>query len=39
MRRDYLKRHAGEIDETAQDAGPPQHDDSNVVVVKTAQSA
>ncbi|MDA9508306.1 C4-dicarboxylate ABC transporter substrate-binding protein [Bradyrhizobium sp. CCBAU 11386] len=39
MRRDYLKRRAGEIDKTAHDAGPPQHDDSNVVVVKTAQSA
>jgi hypothetical protein len=39
MRRDYLKRRAGEIDKTAHDAGPPPHDDSNVVVVKTAQSA
>lgn len=35
MRRDYLKRHAGEAEKTV----PPQHDDSNVVVVKTAQSA
>ncbi|QIO31407.1 TAXI family TRAP transporter solute-binding subunit [Bradyrhizobium sp. 1(2017)] len=39
MRRDYLKRHASETDKAARDAGPPQHDDSNVVVVKTAQSA
>lgn len=39
MRRDYLKRHAGEADKTVRDAGPPQPDDSNVVVVKTAQSA
>lgn len=39
MRRDYLKRHAGEAEKTARDAAPPQHDDSNVVVVKTAQSA
>ena len=29
----------GEIDKSAHDAGPPPHDDSNVVVVKTAQSA
>lgn len=38
MRRDYLKRHCGEADQ----AGPaalPLPDDSNVVVVKTAQSA
>ncbi|WP_375312482.1 TAXI family TRAP transporter solute-binding subunit [Bradyrhizobium sp. A5] len=39
MRRDYLKRHAGEADKVAQDTAPPQHDDSKVVVVKTAQSA
>lgn len=39
MRRDYLKRHAGEADKTVRDAGPPQPDDSKVVVVKTAQSA
>lgn len=39
MRRDYLKRHAGEADKTVRDAGPPRPDDSNVVVVKTAQSA
>jgi TRAP-type uncharacterized transport system substrate-binding protein len=39
MRRDYLKRHAGEIGKASQDAVPPPHDDSNVVVVKTAQSA
>ncbi|MCP3369263.1 TAXI family TRAP transporter solute-binding subunit [Bradyrhizobium cajani] len=39
MRRDYLKRHAGEIEKAARDAGPSEHDDSNVVVVKTAQSA
>jgi TRAP-type uncharacterized transport system substrate-binding protein len=37
MRRDYLKRHAGEIEKVA--ALPPPHDDTNVVVVKTAQSA
>jgi hypothetical protein len=39
MRRDYLKRRAGDADKAAHDAAPPQHDDSNVVVVKTAQSA
>ncbi|MCK1381408.1 C4-dicarboxylate ABC transporter substrate-binding protein, partial [Bradyrhizobium sp. 24] len=39
MRRDYLKRHAGEGEKAAQDAAPPHHDESNVVVVKTAQSA
>ncbi|UPK27831.1 TAXI family TRAP transporter solute-binding subunit [Bradyrhizobium sp. 195] len=39
MRRDYLKRHAGETEKTARDESPAQHDDSNVVVVKTAQSA
>ena len=39
MRRDYLKRHAGEAEKMARDVGPPQPDDSNVVVVKTAQSA
>lgn len=39
MRRDYLKRHCGETEKTARDAAPPQHDDSNIVVVKTAQSA
>jgi TRAP-type uncharacterized transport system substrate-binding protein len=38
MRRDYLKRHAGEGDNAARDAGTA-HEDSNVVVVKTAQSA
>ena len=37
MRRDYLKRHGGEIEKVA--ALPPPQDDSNVVVVKTAQSA
>ncbi|MDN4984255.1 C4-dicarboxylate ABC transporter substrate-binding protein [Bradyrhizobium arachidis] len=37
MRRDYLKRHANEVEKVA--APPPPHDDSNVVVVKTAQSA
>ncbi|WP_027549575.1 TAXI family TRAP transporter solute-binding subunit [Bradyrhizobium sp. Cp5.3] len=35
MRRDYLKRHAAEVEK----ADPVPHDDSNVVVVKTAQSA
>jgi TRAP-type uncharacterized transport system substrate-binding protein len=39
MRRDYLKRHASETEKAARDAGPAQHDDSNLVVVKTAQSA
>lgn len=39
MRRDYLKRHCGETETTARDAAPPQHDDRNIVVVKTAQSA
>ncbi|WP_025033704.1 TAXI family TRAP transporter solute-binding subunit [Bradyrhizobium sp. DOA9] len=39
MRRDYLKRHAGEADKTVRDAVPAPPDDSNVVVVKTAQSA
>ena len=39
MRRDYLKRHACEAEKTVQGGGPAQHDDSNVVVVKTAQSA
>lgn len=39
MRRDYLKRHASEADKVAQDTAPPQQDESNIVVVKTAQSA
>ncbi|MGY3078905.1 hypothetical protein ACVWZZ_005313 [Bradyrhizobium sp. LM6.10] len=39
MRRDYLKRHAGEGEKATQDVAPPQHDESNIVVVKTAQSA
>ncbi|MCK1655113.1 C4-dicarboxylate ABC transporter substrate-binding protein [Bradyrhizobium sp. 149] len=39
MRRDYLKRRAGEGEKAAQDVAPPQHDESNLVVVKTAQSA
>jgi hypothetical protein len=39
MRRDYLKRHAGAGEKAAQDVAPSQHDESNVVVVKTAQSA
>jgi TRAP-type uncharacterized transport system substrate-binding protein len=39
MRRDYLKRHAGEADKAARDAASPPRDDTNVVVVKTAQSA
>lgn len=39
MRRDYLKRHAGDAVKSASDntAAPP--DERNVVVVKTAQSA
>lgn len=39
MRRDYLKRHAGDAEKTVRDAGAAQLDDSKVVVVKTAQSA
>lgn len=39
MRRDYLKRHCGEADQVAGPAAFPPPDDSNVVVVKTAQSA
>ncbi|SEN89129.1 TAXI family TRAP transporter solute-binding subunit [Bradyrhizobium sp. OK095] len=39
MRRDYLKRHCADADKVAQDTAPSQHDESNVVVVKTAQSA
>ncbi|SFI95996.1 TAXI family TRAP transporter solute-binding subunit [Bradyrhizobium sp. Gha] len=39
MRRDFLKRHASEIEKVAIGALPPPHDDTNVVVVKTAQSA
>jgi hypothetical protein len=39
MRRDYLKRHAGDAEQAARDAAAPRHDDTNVVVVKTAQSA
>lgn len=39
MRRDYLKRHASEIEKAARQALPPPHDDTNVVAVKTAQSA
>lgn len=39
MRRDYLKRHCGEADQVAGPAAHPLPDDSNVVVVKTAQSA
>ena len=39
MRRDYLKRHAGEIEKAAREATPVPDDDTNVVVVKTAQSA
>lgn len=38
MRRDYLKRHAGEPDTAARDAATSQ-EDSNIVVVKTAHSA
>jgi TRAP-type uncharacterized transport system substrate-binding protein len=38
MRRDYLKRHAAETEKAAREAASA-HDDSNVVVVKTAQSA
>lgn len=39
MRRDYLKRHCGEADQVAGPAAVPLPDDSNVVVVKTVQSA
>ena len=38
MRRDYLKRHAGDPEQAARDAAA-RHDDTNIVVVKTAQSA
>lgn len=38
MRRGYLKRHAADSENAAREAVAP-HDDSNVVVVKTAQSA
>jgi TRAP-type uncharacterized transport system substrate-binding protein len=38
MRRGYLKRHSGEADKAAHDAAAA-HDDSNVVVVKTAHGA
>ena len=37
MRREHLKRRAGDADEAGRDAAPPHED--NVVVVKTAQSA
>jgi hypothetical protein len=39
MRRDYLKRHGGEIEKATRQALPPPNDDTNVVAVKTAQSA
>ncbi|MET4070582.1 TRAP-type uncharacterized transport system substrate-binding protein [Bradyrhizobium sp. S3.2.6] len=39
MRRDYLKRHASELEKIAAPAALPPPEDSNVVVVKTAQSA
>lgn len=39
MRRDYLKRHCGEANQVAGPAAVPLPDDSNVVVVKTVQSA
>jgi TRAP-type uncharacterized transport system substrate-binding protein len=39
MRRDYLKRHTSEIEKIAGPAALPPPEDSNVVVVKTAQSA
>ena len=39
MRRDYLKRHASEIEKAPRPAVPPPPEDSNIVVVKTAQSA
>lgn len=38
MRRDFLKRRASETEKAAHEPSPP-HDDSNVVMVKTAQSA
>jgi TRAP-type uncharacterized transport system substrate-binding protein len=39
MRRDYLKRHAGEAAKPMRDGTPAQQDDTRVMVVKTAQSA
>lgn len=39
MRRDYLKRHHSEHEKAVGDASPVPDDDTNVVVVKTAQSA
>ena len=39
MRRDYLKRHASEVEKMAAPAALPPPEDSNVVMVKTAQSA
>ena len=39
MRRDYLKRHCGETETIPAPAALPPPDESNVVVVKTAQSA
>jgi TRAP-type uncharacterized transport system substrate-binding protein len=45
MRREHLKRHAADAEKAAREAEKsardvlPAHDDSNVVVVKTAQSA
>ena len=38
MRREHLKRHAADADKAPREA-EHQKDDSNVVVVKTAQSA
>ena len=38
MRREHLKRRAGEPDKTTREAAAA-HDETNVVVVKTAQSA
>lgn len=39
MRRDYLKRHAADTAKAPRDDAAAPHDDSNVVVVKTAHSA
>ena len=39
MRRDYLKRHCGEPDKVTTPAALSPPEESNVVVVKTAQSA
>lgn len=39
MRREHLKRHAGDAETDASAREVAAHDDTNVVVVKTAHSA